>query len=547
MYCDYYGFREKPFNITPDPGFIFLSAHHNEAFAHLLYGIDHHVGFIALTGEVGAGKTTVIRTLLGQLSPEQYRTALIFNPCLSSLGLMQSINREYGLAVDHTDTADLLNDLNRFLLEENAAGRTVVLVVDEAQNLGSAVLEQVRLISNLETERDKLIQIVLVGQPELRDLLSRTELRQLGQRIGVSYHLRPMNLADTRDYIAHRIEVAGRKDPNLFTTGAVHRIYRFSGGLPRLINLACDRALLLGYTRERTPITAGMAKTAIADLRLTAGAGFRLRPFLPAGLALLVVALVAAGLYALTREQMTKPVEKPAPVAVPAALPAPVTQPAALTVPTMARELAAMTEKENALAAFNVIAGIWHVAPATWASPQPDLPEVLARERGLDTVRFTGNLGALLRFDSPAILELALPGITGRRYLALTGSDNGRYTIAPPVAGRTTLSGVELESIWSGRAYLPWKNHLDIAPGIKPGARGRAVSKLQELLQGAGLYRGPLTGVFDQPTIDTVRSFQKARGVEPDGAVGRQTLFLLYRTGTAFTNPSLVHDGGGRT
>ena len=183
MYCDYYGFREKPFNITPDPGFIFLSAHHNEAFAHLLYGIDHHVGFIALTGEVGAGKTTVIRTLLGQLSPEQYRTALIFNPCLSSLGLMQSINREYGLAVDHTDTADLLNDLNRFLLEENAAGRTVVLVVDEAQNLGSAVLEQVRLISNLETERDKLIQIVLVGQPELRDLLSRTELRQLGQRV----------------------------------------------------------------------------------------------------------------------------------------------------------------------------------------------------------------------------------------------------------------------------------------------------------------------------------------------------------------------------
>ena len=547
MYNDYYGFREKPFNITPDPGFIFLSAHHNEAFAHLLYGIDHHVGFIALTGEVGAGKTTVIRTLLGQLSPDQYRTALIFNPCLSSLGLMQSINREYGLCGNHTDTADLLNELNRFLLEENSVGRTVVLVVDEAQNLGSAVLEQVRLISNLETERDKLIQIVLVGQPELRDLLSRPDLRQLKQRIGVSYHLRPMNLADTRDYIAHRIEVAGRKDSNLFTSGAVQQIYRFSGGLPRLINLACDRALLLGYTRERTPITARMANIAIADVRLTAGAGFRLRPLLSAGLALLVVALLGVGLSVLNREQTPQPAAKLAPTAVPASQPAPLVAPITLSVPTLAREMAAVKEKDNALAAFNVIAGIWRVSPAGWASPQPDLPEVLARERGLDTFRFAGNLGALLRFDSPAILELALPGVTGRRYVALTGSRNGRYTIAPPLAGRTTLSGPELDSIWSGRAYFTWKNHLDISPGIKPGARGRAVSRLQELLQGAGYYRGTITGIFDQPTLTSVRSFQNAKGVEPDGAIGRQTLFLLYRTGKTFTNPSLVHDGGGRT
>jgi len=539
MFCDYYGFREKPFNITPDPGFIFLSAHHNEAFAHLLYGIDNHVGFIALTGEVGAGKTTVIRTLLGQLSPEQYRTALIFNPCLSSLGLMQSINREYGLPADHTDTADLLNDLNRFLLEENTAGRTVVLVVDEAQNLGSTVLEQIRLISNLETERDKLIQIVLVGQPELRDILSRPELRQLGQRIGVSYHLRPMNLADTRDYIAHRIEVAGRKGPDLFTTGAVQQIYRFSGGLPRLINLACDRALLLGYTRERTPLTAGMAKTAIADVRLTAGERAWPRPLLSAGIALLVVILLGAGLSVLNREQASKPAANFAPVAPPA--------PAALSVPTMAQALAAVTEKENGLTVFNVIAGIWRVAPATSASPQPDQPEVLARERGLDTVRFAGNLGALLRYNTPAILELALPGVNGRRYLALTGSNNGRYTIAPPLAGRTSLSGSELESIWSGRAYLPWKNHLGISPGVKAGAQGQAVNRLQELLKGGGLYRGPLTGIFDQSTLDAVRSFQSAKGIEPDGVVGRQTLLLLYRAVPTFTNPSLVHDGRGRT
>jgi general secretion pathway protein A len=423
----------------------------------------------------------------------------------------------------------------------------VVLVVDEAQNLGSTVLEQVRLISNLETERDKLIQIVLVGQPELRELLSRPELRQLQQRIGVNYHLHPMNLADTRDYITHRIEVAGRKDTNLFTPKAMQQIYRFSGGLPRLINLACDRALLLGYTREQTPITARMAKFAIADVRLTATARGRLRPLLTAGLALLVVALLGVGLYVSNRGQVPKPVARPAPVAAPTTQTEPTVAPTTLSVPTVARELAAVTEKENALTVFNVVAGKWRVTPATWASHQPDLPEVLARERGLDTIRFAGNLGALLRFDSPAILELALPGVIGRRFLALTGAANGRYTISPPLAGRTTLSGAELDSIWSGRAYLPWKNHLDISPGIKPGARGQAVSRLQELLQGAGLSRGPITGIFDQSTLDAVRSFQKTKGVEPDGAIGRKTLFLLYRTGTTFQNPSLDHNGGGRT
>jgi general secretion pathway protein A len=346
-----------------------------------------------------------------------------------------------------------------------------------------------------------------------------------------------MNLADTRDYITHRIEVAGRKESNLFTSGALQKIYRFSGGLPRLINLACDRALLLGYTRDQTPITAGMAKTAIADVRLTPGAWAIQRPFLSVGLTLLVVVLLGAGLYALNRGQAPKPATKLAPA----------TAPATLSVATITRELAATTEKENTLAAFNVLAGIWRVSPVTLASPQPVIPEVMARMRGLDTVRFVGNLGALLRLDSPALLELALPGVTGRRFLALTGFDNGRYVIAPPLAGQTTLSGAELESIWSGRAYLPWKNHQDISPGIKPGTRGQAVSQLQELLKGAGFYLGPVTGVFDRPTLDAVRSFQSFKAVEADGVVGRQTLFLLYRTGITFTNPSLKHNGGGRT
>src|SRR6266567_1682274 len=215
MYCEFYGFREKPFNITPNPRFIFLSKNHREAFAHLLYGIDNHAGFIELTGEVGTGKTTVLRTLFEQLDERGVRTALIFNPCLSAQDLMRSINREFGIPWEGLNSSELLDHLNRFLLAENGAGRTVVLVIDEAQNLEPQVLEQVRLISNLETKTDKLIQIVLAGQPELQKLLGRTELRQLAQRI----------------------------------------------------NIVCDRALLFGYVAESREISGRMVKAAVAEIR----------------------------------------------------------------------------------------------------------------------------------------------------------------------------------------------------------------------------------------------------------------------------------------
>ncbi|WP_306534757.1 ExeA family protein [Geobacter sp.] len=268
MYCNHYGFSEKPFALTPNPAFLFLSTRHQEAFAHLLYGIDTHAGFIELSGEVGTGKTTVIRTFLNQLDPETHRTALIFNPTVSPLGLLQGITREFGLPCGSTEKSELLETLNRFLLDENRAGRTVVLVIDEAQNLSPEVLEQIRLISNLETERDKLIQIVLVGQPELRRLLARQELRQLDQRITVRYHLEPMGLDDTQNYIRHRIRIAaGGREPVIFSTGAVKKIFGFSGGLPRLINAACDRALLLAYTTEAPEVSPPMAATAIADVR----------------------------------------------------------------------------------------------------------------------------------------------------------------------------------------------------------------------------------------------------------------------------------------
>ncbi len=269
MYLDFYGFKEKPFNITPNPRFIYLSKTHKEVFAHLLYGIQDQCGFIAVTGEVGTGKTTVLRTLLGELEDETYRLAFIFNPCLSALDLLRSINREYGIEWELDSPAELIRMLNEFLLEQKTAGKIVVLVIDEAQNLDPAVLEQIRLLSNLETDTDKLIQIVLVGQPELGELLSRPDLRQLNQRVTVRYHLDTMDFADTCDYIRHRLRIAGGADQEVFPTATVKRIYRFSSGLPRLINILCSRALLIGYADGCRQISPRMVAAAISELGQT--------------------------------------------------------------------------------------------------------------------------------------------------------------------------------------------------------------------------------------------------------------------------------------
>jgi general secretion pathway protein A len=269
MYCDFFGFSEKPFTITPNPQFIYLSEQHREAFAHLLYGIDNHAGFIAMTGEVGTGKTTVLRTLLTQLDAEKYRSALIFNPCRSGEQLLASICREFGVAPDERNGYGYLDALNLFLLDQHTAGRTVVLVIDEAQNLTPDVLEQVRMISNLETVHNKLIQIILAGQPELNVVLNRHDLRQLSQRITVRCHLTPMDMRDTAEYIRHRLKVSGYRIPGLFSSGAVKRIYRFSRGVPRLVNIVCEQALVMAWTLENSSVTPAIAA------RVIEGAGHR--------------------------------------------------------------------------------------------------------------------------------------------------------------------------------------------------------------------------------------------------------------------------------
>jgi general secretion pathway protein A len=271
MYCDFFGFSEKPFTITPNPHFLYLSGNHREAFGRLLYGIDSCAGFIVMIGEVGTGKTTVLRTLLTQLDPGKYSSALIFNPCITGEQLLASICREFDLEKTDQEKPDYLDQLNRFLLDQHSDGRTVVLVIDEAQNLAPDVLEHLRMISNLETEQNKLIQIILSGQPELNDVLNRNDLRQLNQRIAVRCKLTPMGFRDTGEYISHRLKVSGCRIPQLFTKGAVRRIFRFSRGFPRLINIICEQALVLAWTRDTPVITSAIVGKVIRDAGPGAG------------------------------------------------------------------------------------------------------------------------------------------------------------------------------------------------------------------------------------------------------------------------------------
>ncbi len=265
MYLDYYGLTEPPFDITPNPRFLFYSAKHREAYNHLLFGIRERKGFVQLTGEVGAGKTTLCRAMLEQLD-QNYSTALILNPILNADELMKAIAIEFGLDVHGMDRLDTIAKINDFLLWNVEQGKDTVLIIDEAQNLTEELLEQVRLLSNLETDNRKLLQIVLMGQPELRERLNSPNLRQLRQRITVRYHLSPLSPAEIDCYIQHRLQVSGAKGAPRFTKPALWRIHHYTGGIPRLVNAVCDKALLAGFVNQREELGYRVVGAAIREL-----------------------------------------------------------------------------------------------------------------------------------------------------------------------------------------------------------------------------------------------------------------------------------------
>ncbi len=249
MYNEFYGLKENPFNVTSDPNYLFMSRHHKEAHSHLIYGIKERKGFIEITGEIGTGKTTLCRAFLREIG-DKVKTALILNPSLSEFQLLQSILEDLGLKSDGKNKHGLLKTLNNFLIKELSHGHNVVLIIDEAQNLNTRLLEHIRLLSNLETEKEKLIQIVLVGQPELKERLACDDLAQLRQRIAVRYHILPLEKDEMRNYINHRLKVAGCTKDITFTDAAIDQLYSYTLGTPRLINIVCDKVLLTGFVQD---------------------------------------------------------------------------------------------------------------------------------------------------------------------------------------------------------------------------------------------------------------------------------------------------------
>ena len=266
MYVDFFGLHEKPFNVTPDPSFLFLSKKHQEALAHLTYGIKERKGFITITGEIGAGKTTLCRALLDRIR-NNVKTAYLLNSNITSdIQLLRMIIDDFGIQPDGKNKMALLKAMNEFLIEQTMLGNNVVIIIDEAQNLRPRVLEQFRMLSNLETDKEKLVQIIFVGQPELKDILRSPKLVQLNQRITVRYHVSPLERDEVESYINHRLSIAGAKDNSFFNKEAIEAIYDFSGGIPRLINIICDRALLLAFVLEKKDVSDEMVKRSAEEV-----------------------------------------------------------------------------------------------------------------------------------------------------------------------------------------------------------------------------------------------------------------------------------------
>jgi len=281
MYCDFYGLKERPFNVTSDPSFFFFSKKHEEALAHLIYGVTQRKGIIVVTGEIGTGKTTLCRFFLNHYQlKNKVKTAFILNPYLPEVQLLEAIVSDFGIKSVDKPKHSFIQKFNKFLLNESESGNNVVLIIDEAQNLKSRQLEQVRLLSNLETDKHKLLQIILTGQPELNQKLSHYSMRQIQQRIAVRYHITPLNQNEVKNYIEHRLNIAGGSlDKIKFSQEALEEIYNFSSGTPRLINIICDRALLAGFTAEVKIIDLDLIKKCTEEL----GAYFKASPELPVG------------------------------------------------------------------------------------------------------------------------------------------------------------------------------------------------------------------------------------------------------------------------
>jgi general secretion pathway protein A len=535
MYAAYFGLKHEPFSIAPDPRYLFMSERHREALAHLLYGLGSGGGFVLLSGEIGTGKTTVCRLFLEQI-PANCNVAYIFNPKLTVMELLQSVCDEFHIAVRRKDellpptVKDYLDPLNEFLLQAHAAGRNNVLIIDEAQNLSADVLEQLRLLTNLETRERKLLQIILIGQPELRSMLARPELEQLAQRVIARYHLQALSEAETAQYIQHRLEVAGLDRSLPFDRKAFARIHQLSRGVPRRINLLCDRALLGAFATSRPSVGRATVDRAAAEVFGPSVVAMppRRRTAVVLGLGLLAGAGLFAAASRVTREPAppSAVAKATAPQGVTAAIAAasapasaaPALKTAALAKPPAAATPTLLVDQDEA---WRELAGAWKVDPGTGE------PCKALRREQLHCFSKNLTLASIRELGRPGILTLDAETGTPR-YAVLAALTRDSATLR--AAGtEQTVTLRALAARWHGDFATLWRAPPGYT-GRLPEGQGETVDWIAARLAAVNAAPPPANrAVLDARLRSQLRTFQLAQGLEGDGQPGPMTLMQLNR------------------
>jgi general secretion pathway protein A len=550
MYEAFYGFREKPFNLTPDPKYLYLSEEHGEAFAHLEFGLKQRGGFVVITGEVGTGKTTLCRYFLERLD-ENTISAFILYPALSAVELLQSICEDLGIRSQGTTGKEWVDILHRFLLESREAGKNIVLVIDESQNLDPEVLEQIRLISNLETTTEKLIQIVLIGQSELNDLLSQTGLRQLAQRVTARYHLQPLNRKETISYLRHRLEVAGGAGKVSFTARALRAIHRFSKGTPRLINLICDRTLLAGFVAGRREVDAKIVGRAAKELGTTyvkSGKTWQRSWGIPAAVAAVLLAVLALSfrpesqrLLPWTSAKALEEEEAPEAnrgeeVATEGESSENVSR---ISVPeALESRLQTLSGGLSRRAAARSVLLLWG-APlggnASSFSPLEDLSS-MGRRSGFEVTELRTHFDQLRQLNLPAVLELFHPTRSDTCYAALIrlGDDSADISFSPGDEMGVPLAF--LERFWTNRAYVFWKDFEGL--GAAPSQDSRSSTWIVGVLLKLG-YLSDQDETSTESVRDALARFQDSTYLAADSVAGPKTRMALYSLSSRYSLPRL--------
>ena len=531
-YLDYFGFSEAPFSIAPNPDYLYMSDRHREALAHLLYGVNTDGGFVLISGEVGTGKTTLCRHLVGQL-PERINVAFVFNPRVSAAELLATICDE--LHVEYPDEASIkqmIDPLNHFLLAANEADRKTVVIIDEAQNMDPDVLEQLRLLTNLETHQRKLLQVVLLGQPELLELLSQPSLRQLLQRVTARYHLDGLSSDELPEYVAHRLRLAGGRG-QVFSAASLRRIYRLTGGIPRLVNLICDRALLGTYVQEKLSVDVTTVLHAAQEVLGIPDRSTWIVPF--AAVATMIVLSLGAYAWSISKQSS-----------------GPHT--------TLAQDIATAprhTEASDNTKALEAIRLPTKVDPPVSTGPSPSAEEEKVQTRfsnpffgdyrserdafavlfdnyantvnnsgdcdelqRFKCVTMVGTLDQVRRLNRPVVVRVD-NAVNETRHLVITGlTDNVLLS-----DGRQVRSDKFLQH-WNGEFTLLWQPPGTYQRVIRPGDRHPVLIDVRSRLQVDDATSENISS-YDDPLVQAVRRFQLTHGLKPDGLIGVQTLILL--------------------